>query len=190
MTTTKCHGFWFDADGAATAYDEARRLGLPVIASALPLMHHGSRRQLAEVLADFWHNHFNVYGPDSWAAPVWSHWDRVVIRGNALGNFRTMLGQVAEHPAMLYYLDNYTNTSAGPNENWARELFELNTLGAENYLGVKRQADVPVDGAGAPTGYVDDDVFEATRCFTGWTFDFDTGLFDFQKAHEHPMWAK
>ena len=76
-----------------------------------------SKRQLLEVLTDFWHNHFNVYGPDYWAAPVWSHWDRVVIRGNALGNFRTMLGRVAQHPAMLYYLDNYTSSSAGPNEN-------------------------------------------------------------------------
>ena len=43
-------------------------------------------KPLLEVLADFWHNHFNVYGPDSWAAPIWSHWDRSVIRGNALGN--------------------------------------------------------------------------------------------------------
>jgi uncharacterized protein (DUF1800 family) len=145
-----------------------------------------SKRQLLEVLTDFWHNHFNVYGPDSWAAPVWSHWDRVVIRGNALGNFRTMLGEVAQHPAMLYYLDNYTSSSAGPNENWARELFELHSLGAEHYLGVMRQDQVPTGSGGEPIGYVDDDVFEATRCFTGWTFDFDTGLFDYRSDwHDH-----
>jgi uncharacterized protein (DUF1800 family) len=48
-------------------------------------------------------------------------------------------------------------------------VFELHTLGAENYLGVKRQSDVPVDPEGRPVGYVDDDVYEATRCFTGWT---------------------
>ncbi len=145
-----------------------------------------SKRQLLEVMADFWHNHFNVYGPDSWAAPVWSHWDRVVIRGNAFGNFRTMLGQVAEHPAMLYFLDNYTSTNAGPNENWARELFELHTLGAEHYVGVLRQNQVPTGPDGKPIGYVDDDVFEATRCFTGWTFDFDTGAFEYRSDwHDH-----
>lgn len=145
-----------------------------------------SKRQLLEVLTDFWHNHFNVYAPDSWAAPIWSHWDRVVIRGNALGNFRTMLGQVAQHPAMLYYLDNYTSSSAGPNENWARELFELHTLGADHYLGVMRQNQVPIGTDGKPVGYVDDDVFEATRCFTGWTFDFDTGAFEYRGDwHDH-----
>jgi uncharacterized protein (DUF1800 family) len=145
-----------------------------------------SKRQLLEVLADFWHNHFNVYGPDSWAAPVWSHWDREVIRGNALGNFRTMLSEVARHPAMLYYLDNYTSTNAGPNENWARELFELHTLGADHYMGVLRQFQVPTGPDGRPVAYVDDDVFEATRCFTGWTFDFDTGAFEYRGDwHDH-----
>ena len=145
-----------------------------------------SKRQLLEVLTDFWHNHFNIYGPDSWAAPVWAHWDRAVIRGNALGNFRTMLGQVAEHPAMLYYLDNYTSSNAGPNENWARELFELHTLGADHYMGVLRQNQVPTGPGGVPVAYVDDDVFEATRCFTGWTFDFDTGLFEYRNDwHDH-----
>jgi uncharacterized protein (DUF1800 family) len=145
-----------------------------------------SRRQLLEVLTDFWHNHFNVYGPDSWAAPIWAHWDREVIRSNALGNFRAMLGAVAQHPAMLYYLDNYTSSSAGPNENWARELFELHGLGAENYLGVMRQVQVPIGPGGKPIGYVDDDVFETTRCFTGWTFDFATGLFEYRADwHDH-----
>jgi len=70
---------------------------------------------------------------------------------------------------MLYYLDNYTNSVSGPNENWARELFELHTMGAENYLGVLQQEDVPTDPEGRPIGYVDADVFESTRCFTGWS---------------------
>jgi uncharacterized protein (DUF1800 family) len=128
-----------------------------------------SRRQLIEVLADFWHNHFNVYGWGYPAYAVFVHYDRDVIRGHILGNFRQMLEAVATSTAMLYYLDNYTNSRAGPNENWAREVFELHTLGAENYLGVERQSDVPVDSDGRPIGYVDDDVYEATRCFTGWT---------------------
>jgi uncharacterized protein (DUF1800 family) len=148
-----------------------------------------SKRQLVEVLADFWFNHFNVYGYEYWIGPLWVHWDRDVIRANMLGNFRQMLEDVAKSPCMLYYLDNYTSSNAGPNENWARELFELHTLGAENYLGVRRQVDVAVDGMGRPIGYVDDDVFEATRCFTGWSFDFDTGLFEYQ-SDRHDRFQK
>ena len=126
------------------------------------------------MLADFWHNHFNVYGWSYYIAPAFVYYDRSVIRKHALGNFRKLLGAVAKSPTMLYYLDNYINSQAGPNENFARELFELHTLGAENYLGVKRQSDVPRDENGIPIGYVDDDVYEATRCFTGWRVDNST----------------
>ncbi len=127
-----------------------------------------SQRQLLEVLVDFWHNHFNVYAWDyAYASATWAHYDRAVIRANALGNFRQMLEAVATSPAMLFYLDNYINTSGGPNENWARELFELHGLGAENYLGVAEQNTVP-GYPDAPAGFVDADVYEATRCFTGW----------------------
>ncbi len=127
-----------------------------------------SRRQLFELVVSFWHNHFNINAWDySYASATWVHFDRDVIRANALGNFRQMLGAVATSPAMLYYLDNYLNQSGGPNENWARELFELHTLGAENYLGVALQSAVPGYPA-APIGYVDADIYEATRCFTGW----------------------
>src|SRR5687768_8204524 len=148
-----------------------------------------SRRQLNEVLADFWHNHFNVFGEESIQGPVFVHYDRDVIRAHMLGNFRTMLEAVAKSTAMLYMLDNYTSSVAGPNENFARELFELHTLGAENYLGVMRQDDVPVDAQGRPIGYVDADVFEATRCFTGWSVANgsssapNTGVF-----HYRPSW--
>jgi uncharacterized protein (DUF1800 family) len=127
-----------------------------------------SRRQLYEVIVNFWHNHFSIYAWDyAYASATWVHFDRDVIRANALGNFRQMLEAVATSPAMLFYLDNYINQSGGPNENWAREVFELHTLGAENYKGVMRQSDVPGYPA-APVGYVDADVYEATRCFTGW----------------------
>ena len=139
-----------------------------------------SKRQLLEVLTDFWHNHFNVYGWDYWVSPIWVHWDRDVIRANAFGNFRQMLQGVATSPEMLYYLDNYSSSNAGPNENFARELFELHALGAESYLGVMSQWDVPTDGNDVPIGYVDEDVFEATRCFTGWSIDFDTGQFEYR----------
>lgn len=127
-----------------------------------------SRRQLYEVLVNFWHNHFNIYAWDyAYASATWAHYDRDAIRANALGNFRQMLGAVATSPAMLFYLDNYVNKAGGPNENWAREVFELHTLGAENYLGVAEQNTVP-GYPSAPVGYVDADVYEATRCFTGW----------------------
>jgi uncharacterized protein (DUF1800 family) len=86
---------------------------------------------------------------------IWRSFDRDVVRNHALGNFRVFLEQVGGHTAMLYYLDNQASSDGGPNENYARELFELHTLGAEHYL--------------VPGGYVDDDVFEAARCYTGWS---------------------
>jgi len=136
-----------------------------------------SRCQLQEVLADFWHNHFNVYAWDYYSGPTWVAWDRDVIRAHVLGNFREMLHSVAVSPAMLVYLDNYINSNAGPNENFARELLELHTMGAEHYMGVKLQSEVPKDSGGLPVAYVDGDVYELTRCFTGWTFDRDSGEF-------------
>ncbi len=147
-----------------------------------------SKRQLVEVLADFWHNHFNVYGWDNWSASTWVHYDRDVIRANQLGNFRKMLGAVAHSPAMLYYLDNVSNTSAGPNENYTREMFELHTLGAENYLGVASTVGqdgqyhhpAPAGDDGMPLLYVDEDIYSATQCFTGWRINRDTGAFVFE----------
>jgi uncharacterized protein (DUF1800 family) len=128
-----------------------------------------SQRQLFEVLTDFWHNHFNVYAWDyAYASATWVHYDRDVIRPNVLGNFRVFLQSVATSTAMLFYLDNYLNQAAGYNENWARELFELMTLGSENYLGVMNPLDVPVDGNGIVIGYCDNDVYEVARAFTGW----------------------
>ena len=135
-----------------------------------------SRWQLAEQLADFWHNHFNIYGYDRYAAPTWSSWDREVIRRHSFGNFRTLLQKTFESPAMLYFLDNYINRAPSFNENYAREVMELHTLGAINYLGPDlQQSEVPLipvgeDGAGMPVGYVDADVYELARALTGWTF--------------------
>lgn len=126
----------------------------------------GSDRQLEEVMVDFWFNHFNVYaqkGAVRWMLPAY---EREAIRPHALGRFRDLVLATARHPAMLFYLDNWLSTradlvvSAGPNagrrmglnENYARELMELHTLG--------------VDG-----GYTQQDVIEVARCFTGWTID-------------------
>ncbi len=116
-----------------------------------------SRKQLEEVLVDFWFNHFNVFagdGPARWATTSYL---RDVIRPNVFGHFEDLVLATAESPSMLYYLDNYLNVRAGSrgrnsglNENYARELLELHTVG--------------VDG-----GYDQDDIIEVAKAFTGWT---------------------
>ncbi len=122
-----------------------------------------SPKQLFEVMTEFWTNHFNVFlfdGPVEYLKTVD---DRENIRPLALGRFSELLHRNARSPAMLYYLDNYSNTVQGPNENYARELMELHTLG--------------VNG-----GYNEQDVAEVARCFTGWSIDTRTedlfGFFD------------
>jgi len=137
-----------------------------------------SQRQLFEVLVDFWHNHFNVYAWEFIEAPVWVHYDRDVIRANALGNFRQMLEAVAKAPAMQVYLDNFINFAAeaggnpvGSNENFAREMIELHCLGAENSYGNLPREQVP--GYPNPTGYCQQDVVDVARALTGWTFAID-----------------
>ena len=137
-----------------------------------------SERQLQEVLVDFWTNHFNVFagkGADRW---LLTSYDRDTIRPHTMGKFRDLLQATAQSPAMLFYLDNFQSVSPnarvrtngpirrranpprspaqpprqrrGINENYARELMELHTLGVEG-------------------GYTQKDVQEVARCFTGWT---------------------
>jgi uncharacterized protein (DUF1800 family) len=108
-----------------------------------------SERQLYEVMVDFWTNHFNVYvakGADRFLAPDYIEH---TIRPHAMGKFADLLIATAQSPAMLFYLDNWRSTAQGRNENYARELLELHTLG--------------VDG-----GYTQRDVIEVARIFTGW----------------------
>ena len=141
-----------------------------------------SERQLEEVLTDFWFNHFNVSAAKNQDRWLFIPYERDVIRPRVLGKFRDLLGAVAHSPAMLVYLDNYQSTidaryapegaqediaemegamsrgggkgrrKLGLNENYARELLELHTLG--------------VDG-----GYAQKDVTELARILTGWTID-------------------
>ncbi len=109
-----------------------------------------SRRQLIETLVDFWSTHFSIYinkNQDRWLKTVD---DREVVRKCARGNFHDLLLASAQSPAMLEYLDNRLNVKGVPNENYAREVMELHTLG--------------VDG-----GYTQKDVQELARCLTGWT---------------------
>lgn len=144
-----------------------------------------SRRQLLEVMTDFWENHFSVFSGKMPTRFSLLEYDRDVIRPHALGKFRDLVGAVAKSPEMLYYLDNWQSQSdslhqnlgelenlaraktaadsariraavrkrvQGINENYARELLELHTLG--------------VDG-----GYTQKDIINVARAFTGWTID-------------------
>jgi uncharacterized protein (DUF1800 family) len=117
-----------------------------------------SPNQLLEVMVDFWYNHFNVYTGKGIDRVLCGPYEQQAIRPYALGRFRDLLGATCHHPAMLFYLDNWQNTDpksngartkkTGLNENYARELMELHTLG--------------VDG-----GYTQKDVVELARILTG-----------------------
>jgi uncharacterized protein (DUF1800 family) len=127
-----------------------------------------SPRQLEEVMVDFWFNHFNVVAGKGLDHVLIADYERKAIRPYVLGRFRELLGATARHPAMAFYLDNWLSVSpsadgraripgtrkpvAGLNENYARELMELHTLG--------------VDG-----GYTQADVTALARVLTGWSFD-------------------
>jgi uncharacterized protein (DUF1800 family) len=153
-----------------------------------------SERQLEEVLADFWFNHFNVDARKGRVRFLLTEYEREAIRPHVLGNFRDLLEATAKSPAMLFYLDNWMSadpngphldapvgreafgaasrrlrrgaalpgtqqrpalpkrTPRGLNENYARELMELHTLGVEG-------------------GYTQKDVTEVARAFTGWTIE-------------------
>jgi uncharacterized protein (DUF1800 family) len=162
-----------DSDGA-----ERRRLRDEVVATTVLRAVH-SRWQLREVLASFWHDHFNVDAASSEEVSVaLPTYDRDVIRHHALGNFRHFLEAVATSTAMLYYLSNRTSRAGAANENYGRELFELHTLGRDAYLNDKydRWRGVPGALAGTPSGYIDEDVYEAARAFTGWTVEDGTPI--------------
>jgi uncharacterized protein (DUF1800 family) len=126
-----------------------------------------SERQLQELLTDFWFNHFNVDARKGRDRFLVGEYERDAIRPHVLGSFRALLGASAKSPAMLFYLDNWMNVDPnaprlqvrpgnnqrrGLNENYARELMELHTLG--------------VDG-----GFTQKDVTEVARAFTGWTIE-------------------
>lgn len=167
-----------DAEGRRRAGQRAATVAQDVAAAKVARA-VVSERQLQEVMVDFWENHFNVYAAKGPVERYYlSDFDDRVIRPNALGRFRDLLGAVAKSPAMLYYLDNWRSVAdsgrptlrgrgkfasmpdprlrarrrGGLNENYARELLELHTLGADG-------------------GYSQQDVIDVARAFTGWTID-------------------
>ncbi|MGD1847903.1 MAG: DUF1800 family protein, partial [Salibacteraceae bacterium] len=118
--------------------DEPEELELrrPAIETAIATWYRAlhSRQQVREMLIEFWHNHFNASADaDDEIALLFGVYDREVMRHHALGNFREFLEAVAQSTAMLYSLDNVWSKASPANENYARELFELHTLGAMHY---------------------------------------------------------
>ena len=136
-----------------------------------------SKRQLLESMVHFWHNHFSTYAYEFVEGPTFGHLDRIVIRPNALGNFRTLLEAVAKSPVMLTFIDNFVNFAENnlgySNENYSRELMELHTLGAAVSFGKTPRDEVPIGGDGKPAGYCEADVQDLARALTGWTYDLD-----------------
>jgi hypothetical protein len=108
-----------------------------------------SKRQLYEVLVEFWNDHFNIATDKGDCYYLKTVDDREVARAHAFGSFRDLLWASTHSPAMLTYLDNQANHKGAPNENYARELLELHTLSVRG-------------------GYSQSDVMELARCLTGW----------------------
>lgn len=155
-----------------------------------------SKRQLYEMMVDFWSNHFNLDVKKNDVRTMIIVDEREVIRPHVFGTFRELLGASAKSPAMLVYLDNASSTRemdmnaprrnrrgknqnpgadapatpqkkrGGINENYAREIMELHTMGVNS-------------------GYTQQDVQEVARCFTGWSVDRQTGQFQYRRyAHD------
>ena len=117
-----------------------------------------TRRPLQEKMTVFWHNHFAT-SAEKVAAGELMYNQIDLLRANATGDFHTLLMLVSKDPAMLYWLDNEDNVKGKPNENFAREVMELFTLGEGQ-------------------GYTETDVKEAARAFTGWTVSGGTTVGD------------
>ena len=135
-----------------------------------------SPRQLYERVVAFWSDHFSIDLLANHGHFLKPTDDREVARRHGLGRFEELLSASAHSPAMLEYLTNDSNVRGHPNENYARELMELHTVGVSG-------------------GYTQKDVQEVARCFTGWTFreiysdSPDMGMFRFQMSH-HDQRAK
>lgn len=119
-----------------------------------------SKNQLQEKMAFFWHGHFATRLNN----PKFNKHQLNIIRKHALGNFRELLFEVSKSPAMLSFLNNQQNKKGHPNENFAREVMELFTMGIGNYT--------------------EKDIREAARAFTGWGFDKEANFIERTKQHD------
>lgn len=126
-----------------------------------------SKRQFNEVMVEFWRNHFCVDMPDKEKSRSWTagHYEEQVIRKYAFGKFKPMLYASATHPAMLEYLDNQLSHVNSWNENFAREVMELHTVGAD-------------------VNYNNDDVRELSKALTGWQYNEKYEFVFNEKEHQ------
>ncbi len=141
---------------AKNSYDGFKQLGRAAVARAA-----WSNRQLFEMTVSFWANHLHVAAPSSQTWDSRADYDVQVIRKHAFGRFADMLKASMKHPAMLTYLDNRSSTKAHPNENYARELMELHTVGLV---------------------YSERDVYAGARLLTGLTVSKTTGAYVYDGA--------
>ncbi len=132
--------------------------------------------QLFEMMVELWHSHFNVEAhANGMIAASYPVFDRV-IRANALGNFHSLLVAVGQCVPMMFYLNQAQSTGSNPNENYAREVMDLHTLGIAHYFGLTTPPN-PV-----ATGYSDQDVQQAAQILAGWTISQTGGSFTFNPA--------
>jgi uncharacterized protein (DUF1800 family) len=173
-----------------------------------------SERQLEAVMTDFWLNHFNVYIKKNQNEPyMLPAYERETIRPHALGKFEDLLVATAKSPAMLMYLDNWQSIGPdsmaarnggrfaqfaqnpqvkqalkdrGLNENYARELMELHTLGVQCEVSADRPVSMLDKACGQ--GYTQQDVTQVAKVLTGWTIDqpFRSGGYQFEPRRHEP----
>ncbi|TNF30329.1 MAG: DUF1800 domain-containing protein [Deltaproteobacteria bacterium] len=125
---------------------------------------HKTESPLTERMTLFWHNHFATSFKKVKVLP-WMYSQNLLLRRHAFGSFKDLLRDVSKDAAMLFYLDSNKNVKGAPNENFAREVMELFTLGEGNYS--------------------EKDIKEAARAFTGWNVDRLTGDYVFRhKQHD------
>ncbi|AEV86002.1 hypothetical protein ACWT_4985 [Actinoplanes sp. SE50] len=142
------------------SYEGFRQLGRAAIARAA-----WSERQLFETVAAFWANHLHVAAPSAGVWDTRADYDAQVIRKHAFGRFADMLRASARHPAMLTYLDQRSSTRSHPNENYARELMELHTVGMAYDEGDVQDAARLLTGM--TVGRTGDYVYDTTRHAVG-----------------------
>lgn len=129
-----------------------------------------SKRQLQEVMVGFWHNHFNVTINDFSAGPVSVHYNRDVMRGNALGNFRTMLEAVAQSTSMMYSSTMLRTRARAPTRTSGARTAGTAYAGRRKLSRLRRSAPGPaLPRRPYPIGYTDVDVYETASAFTGWS---------------------
>jgi uncharacterized protein (DUF1800 family) len=173
-----------------------------------------SERQLEAVMTDFWLNHFNVFIRKNQNEPyMLPAYERDTVRPNALGKFEDLLVATAKSPAMLMYLDNWQSIGPdsqaaknggrfaqfaqnpqvkqalkdrGLNENYARELMELHTLGVQCEVSADRPVAMLDKACGQ--GYTQQDVTQVAKVLTGWTIDqpFRSGGYQFEPRRHEP----